>query len=67
MAEGANITGHTLATELVHHVHASPSIQTRISLAVVHVSLTAIPGETSGTDAFKTVDVVHTAGIIFAR
>jgi hypothetical protein len=56
-----------LATELVHHVHTSPSIQTRISLAVIHISLTAIPSESCGADAFKSVDAVHTAGIVFAR
>jgi hypothetical protein len=42
-------------------------MQTRVPLAVIHVSLTVIPSKPGGTDAFKTVDAVYTAGIVFAR
>jgi hypothetical protein len=42
-------------------------MQTRVSLAVIHINLTAIPSKSSGTNAFKAIDAVHTAGIVFAR
>jgi hypothetical protein len=42
-------------------------MQTRVSLAVIHISLTAVPSKSSGTDAFKAIDAVYTTGIVFAR
>lgn len=42
-------------------------MQTRISLAVIHINFAAIPGKPGGTNAFEAVYVVHAAGVVFAR
>jgi hypothetical protein len=67
LTQRSNITWDTLTTELVHHVHASPAMQTWVSLAVIHVSLAVVPSKSDGTDAFKAVDAIYTTGIVFAR
>jgi hypothetical protein len=41
-------------------------MQTWVSFAVIHISLTAIPTKTDGTDAFKAVDAIYTTGVVFA-
>jgi len=41
-------------------------MQTWVSLAVVHISLAAIPSKSDGTDAFEAVDAIYTTGVVFA-